>query len=224
MAYVQNRQVNVGELLTGTFHELTGIKRELAIYFGAFLVVGIITDVLGFAQGPLNFLAFLAYFAAQYWLYRAALKQAGIVYDDRFKVFSMLFMALLLTVPLYIAFAFIVVPGVLLASKWIMAPAFLVAEEMNLFEALGGSWRASENNLGAIAGAFTVICVIWLGLFVVLGGILSVLSGAAFGSPGGANGLSWVVIHILPVLLLGLSVSAYRALSNTEDSLVAVFE
>lgn len=229
MAYFQDRQTDVGTLINGTFQTLLGIRREVGFYFGAFLIAGLIVDIFEPLRGLVSVLTFLGYFAAQYWLYREALSKAGIAYDQRFKVFSFFGMAFILIFPIYFGFAFLVVPGVLLASKWIMAPTFLVAEEEDLFTSIGGSWKASQNNLWPIAGAFTVITIIWMVGFVVLAALAAAYKaligmGGLEVATGETTAIEWAAIHLLPVLLLGLSVTAYRELAGTDKDLVAVFE
>lgn len=229
MAYYQDRRVGVGELLTGTFQGLASIKRELAIYFAAFLVAGLIADFLEVLRGPINIATTIGYFAGQYYLYRAVLRQAGIIYDDAFKGFSFFLMAMILGVALYFSLIFFVVPAILLGAKWIMAPTYLVAEKGNLFDAIGASWRASSKNLLPLAMAFIVIWLIWLGLQGLFGGVSGASDTAAQGaglnySSNSLNAFGWIISHLLPVMLMGLSVSAYRALSESQNSLVAVFE
>lgn len=229
MAYYQDRQTSVGELLNGTFRELLAIRRELAIYFAVFFVVGLLTDLVSPIRGVSAFAAFCGYFVGQYWLYREALTRAGITVDERFKVFSLFFMAVLLAFPISIGFNIFYLPGILLASKWIMAPTFLVAERDDLFKAMGNSWRASENNMWSIAGAFTVLTILWVFIFMVsiaLAAGYEILLGTlgSFGTQLENSSVFWLGIHTFPVLLLGLSISAYRALGDDETSVAKVFE
>ena len=46
MAFIQTKRAGMGELLTGTFAHLALIWREIAVYFGVFLVIGLISDAL----------------------------------------------------------------------------------------------------------------------------------------------------------------------------------
>lgn len=226
MGYVQTRQITTGQMITGSFEQLTQIKRELAIYFGAFFAAGLIADLIEPLRGPLGIATTIGYFVGQYWLYRMALQASGVTVDDRWKVFSFFGMAMMLIFPIMIGMNFFVIPGLLLAAKWVMAPTFLVAGGRDLFQAIGDSWRASENNLVPLTLAFTVLCFIWIGLVVVFAGITTAFGGALTGIGGShaASAFEWLGFHVLPVLLLGLSLTAYRALADEDDSLVAVFE
>jgi hypothetical protein len=226
MAFIQHRCVTAGQLISGSFEELAAIKGEIGLYLLCFLIAGLVADFAGPVGGLVSIAATSGYFAGQYWLYRTALSRRGITVDHKFKVFSFFFMAAVLILPIYFGVILLVIPGILLASKWIMAPAYLVAEEMNLFEAIGASWRASSNNLLPIALAFTLIVLIWLGLFAAIGWLtggfenFTMETGLGSGS-GSMSELGWV---LLPLMLMGLSLAAYRSLSDQESSYVAVFE
>ncbi|MEO0907797.1 MAG: hypothetical protein AAFY07_09745 [Pseudomonadota bacterium] len=227
MAFIQTKRAGMGELLTGTFAHLALIWREIAVYFGVFLVIGLISDALNSSPdlAPLTAIiglaAIPAYFAGQYWLYRAAFKRLGAQYDPRFKVFSMFVMAVILGLAISIGMNFLIVPGLILAAKWVMAPSFLVAQERSFFDAMGDAWHASSGNSWQLTGAFTVLCVIWSVAFSFLVTLIRI--GDTVG-PARINAFEWLTFHILPVLLLGLSVAAYRLLAEDDTSLVEVFE
>jgi len=229
MAFIQTRRVGFGELLSESFAVLAAIRRELAIYFGIFLAVGLFSDFVGPPfDSVIGFAAFFGYFAAQYWLYRAALTSLGVSFDARYKIFSFFFMAILIGIAVSLASNFFLIPGLLLAAKWVMAPSFLVAEDRNLAEALGDGWNASNGNFGPILGAFTVMSFVWLfafGLLLTLGALVSEAITGRVGAGAGVSGLEWMLFHIYPVLLLGLSVAAYRALADDVNAdIVSVFE
>lgn len=233
MAYIQDRRVTTGELINGTFKEIAAIKRPLAMYFGFFFVAGLVGAVSSILSVLATIPLIIAYFTGQYLLYRSMLTKApslaSLNSGDAAKVIGFCLMAVLLAIPLNFAFAFLFVPGILLGAKWVMAPSFLAAEDCNLIEAIGASWRASSGNLTALALAFTVMWFIWFGMV----GVLSVLTGgfeAVFDSAAGISSLgvesstSSLVMHALPVLLMGLSVTAYKSLTDQSESLVAIFE
>ncbi len=235
MAYIQHKQVSTGELITGTFIELGRITFEIPLYLAAFLVIAVAANFVPSGVDWAWLPSMALYFWAQYYLYRMMLVRGGAVIDPRFKVFSLFLMAVLLTIPLYIGFAILVIPGAMLAAKYIMAPAFLVAEEITLMDALGESWRKSDTNFIAIFLAFMVMCIIWLAIMViwlaikVLGVTILTnmevqLAGTGMTTSEAGLELMWPFIHTLPLMLMGLSVTAYRALNHNESDLLAVFE
>lgn len=215
---VDERRTTVGELLGGTFAELAAIRRELAIYFGVFLVAGIVAGLELPFMWVVSIMAFVGYFVGQYMLYRAMLERAGMAYDQRTKVPGFFLMAVVLGMPLYVAFALLVVPGIILGAKWVMAPTFYVAREENPFEAIGRSWKASGHNTVHLSLAFAALLLLWLAVFM----LLSSLSAAA-STTFGVSALAWLGIHLLPVLLMGLSMAAYRRLSDEVSSLEDIF-
>ncbi|KWV92752.1 hypothetical protein [Erythrobacter sp. YT30] len=229
MGYIQDKRVSTGELINGTFRELVAIKQPLAYYFGFFFVAGLLTSLSSTLSALATIPLFIAYFAGQLHLYRQALGRGNLTSDDIASVFGFLLMAVILTIPLYIAVFFLVVPAVLLGAKWVMAPTYFAAEEMNVFEAISASWRGSEGNLGSLSLTFLLIWLIWLTMAIVGGALGGGLEGV-LGAIGGASrsgidgGVSSVIAHILPVLLMGLSVTAYKALNDPAESLVAIFE
>ncbi|MGB3166659.1 MAG: hypothetical protein WBA68_07795 [Alteraurantiacibacter sp.] len=217
MSYVQAKRADVGELLGGTFAALKRARKELAIYFGAFFAIGLFAGTSSTLGGLLAIGAFIGYFVGQYWLYQAMLRYAGLLQDERMRVFGLFFMALLLVIPVLVGLNFLFVPGVILVAKWVMAPAYLVAKPRNLFEALGESWRASDGNTVALALTVFVLGLIWVLAFVVLAAIGEIFGGSDEGSFG------WLAIHLLPVFLMGLSVTAYRRLVGDGAELREVF-
>lgn len=220
MPFIQTRTADIGDLFTGTFRELFSIKRELAIYFGLFIAAGIISDLETQLIGPIAILTTIGYFVGQYYLYRALLANTTGGYDPRFKVFSFTLMAMILVFPILFGFNLFYIPGLLLAAKWVMAPTFLVAEEIDLLEAMGSSWSASNNNLLSLSVVFTLLCLIWIAVFVL---VLGIADGVGPGN-GWEMSVIWSSMHILPVLLMGLSVTAYKQLNNSIEDVTAVFE
>ncbi|MBH5322846.1 hypothetical protein [Aurantiacibacter sediminis] len=217
MAFIQEKQANVGELLGGAFRALGTIKRELAIYFLIFAALTLLpTNSL--IPDFLFMLAVLAgYFVAQYMLYQAMLRKAGMMHDSGWRTVEFAVLAVLLSIPISIGLNFFVIPGLILIGKWIMAPTFLVARRQNLIEAIGDSWRASYNNTVHLTLAATLICTVWIIAFGVLTA-LAELAGIYF-----TDDLIWIWVHVLPVMLAGLSMAAYEKLSDETATLSEVF-
>ncbi|MDE1466502.1 hypothetical protein [Aurantiacibacter sp. D1-12] len=222
MSFVQQKRANVFDLLAGAFRELSEIRKELAIYFVIFAALLLFpTRWIGLGSSLVSSLVlFLGYFVAQYWLYQAMLRKAGMLQDGKWRIVEFFVMALVLIVPISIGLNLFVIPGLILIAKWIMAPTYLVAQKRNLIQAIGESWSASSENSVALTLAATVICVIWglsFGLAAALIGLADVMDVVA------GDDLFWLWVYFLPVLLAGLSMSAYRQLSDETASLTEVF-
>ena len=223
MAYIQTRQVTLGELLNGTFRNLSAIKRELAIYFAVVFAIGILQGFADVIDAIIGIAGFIGYFVGQYWLYQKMLVQTGSGTDDRFKVFSFFAIAALLIIPISIGLNFFVIPGLILCAKWVMAPSFLVSEPRNVFESIGDSWRASANNTLPLVLAVLILVFIWIAAIALLGALSALVSGI-LPLGGSQAGFGWINFNIFPVLMLGLSITAYRSLADDDTSLAAVFE
>lgn len=199
---------------------LGGIKTEIAIYFAVFAGAGLVADFAESSRSLIAVASFFGYFFAQYLLYQAALRKFGLLQDDAKRVPAFFGMALFLGLPIIVGLNFFFIPGVILAAKWLMAPAVLVARDEGLFEAIGVSWRESDQNTVSLALAFAILFIMWLIFFAVIAAIDGMIS-PNFSDMGA---LGWISFHALPMLLLGLSVTAYRHLADEgEDRLAEVF-
>jgi len=223
MAYTQSQSVTIADLLAGTFDELRGIPLQLVMYMVAFLTLGILADLGGpVARGVLGFLTIPAYFVGQYYLYQSMLRRSGLAVDPKFKALGMCGLAFIILIPIGIGLNVFYLPGLLLAAKWVLAPTIYVARDRSVFHAMTDSWEATNNNLISLSVAFLVLTVIWSVVFipvVLLGTGLNELIRLRDGSEPQPTTL-WLAFHLLLVVLLGLSVPAYRATAMPEETLV----
>ena len=219
-AYADKQPLAVGPLLTGTFHELVSIRGPLLLYLGVFVGLGLIGRLGAPLGGLITLVGLAGYFLGQYLLYRALLRHAGLMVEDGpIRVFRFFGMALVLGMAIYLASAFFVIPGLILAAKWVMAPAYLVAGSRGTFESIGDSWRASSGNTLALVVAFGLLGIAYLFLVGMAGAF-----GALSGLDQVADNLSvQLALHCLPLLLMGLSVTAYRTLNDEPERLAEVF-
>jgi hypothetical protein len=212
----EKAEVSTGELISGAFAELGESKREVAMYLGAFLLANIANELE--PGDALNLATLVGYFVAQYWLFRVILRKAGFAADGPFRVFHLFGMAIVIGAPVWIGAMFLFVPGIILAAKWVMAPSFLVATDKGVFDSMGASWSTSNGYTLQLSLAFTALFLI----FFVLIGIVSVVD-AQLEEIVGKKLLSGWTTHFLPLLLMGLSVTAYRQLQQAGQTLSDVF-
>jgi hypothetical protein len=223
MAFVQHDKLAAGELISASFTELAENRRAVLIYLGVFVVVGLVGSSLATALAPIAGLGglalFVGYFLAQYLLYRSVLRRAGqLIADDRIRIFRFMAMAVVIAITMTFAMYLFVIPAILIGARWIVAPCYMVATNKGLFASLGDSWSATSGNTLPLALAFTALFLVFMVLFVVVGTVDTALRDLA-----GANLATGVGVHFLPLLLMGLSVAAYRRLSDDAQSLSEVF-
>ena len=221
MASVVRPRLGVWRLLGGTFAELAAIPGPLALYFLFFAVMAFFSAWSAALMGLVAIISLPGYFIGQYLLYRAALDHGGrLAPDATFRVFRFAGMALLLAVPISIGFNVFVLPGLFFAAKWIMAPAYLVAGQRNIFESIGASWTVSDGNTVQIAVALALLVFLWT--LVLIGGV--VVAEDLFPSDAARTAVTLgFLVHLLPVMLLGLSVSAFKSLNRENEWLDTVF-
>lgn len=227
MGYVQTRTATTGELIGGTFGVLAESRREIGLYLLVFAGLGLLLSV-DLVAGFVSAASFLLYFPAQFWLGRKMLMRAGLKHDDRFRVFSLFAMAVILGFAIMVGFNFFWIPGIVLGAKWVMAPSYLVAGEGNLFDAIGQAWRTSDGNTVSLSLAYTAIGVIGLLAFwaVIIAASLTGTVIAETGNfvSGPVGGLFFSVsINVMAIMMMALSVAAYRLLSGQMEDLTEVF-
>lgn len=231
MAYINEpgssfgaEKASIGDLISGTFGELRENFKPILVYLGVFVLLNLFGDsnALSFGLSFDSFIPlvyFAVYFLAQYWLYEHILRGAGLVEEGKPKrVFRFFGMAVVIGIALSFANSFFVIPAVILCGRWITAPSFLVASDCGVFESIGESWRTSSGNTLSLSVAAFVMGLIFILLFTVL----SALEDALFGWSG--DGIfTNLAFHILPLLLMGLSITAYRRFAEPDANISDVF-
>lgn len=222
-SFAQDKRASLGELIGGTFAELAAIRGELALYVLGFAAFDVLGSILPATEGFVSVLTFFGYFAAQHWLYERMLAKAGLLDAPGWRILQFIALAILLGFPIILGANIFVVPGIILAAKWIMAPTYLVATGRGVIEAASDSWRASDHNTANIALAFCLMFLLWVLLVAVVGGVTGAIVRFNSGLVEPSEILSGLWIHGLPLLLMGLSMAAYRCLNHEGAQLAKVF-
>ena len=218
-SFTTRAEVDFGVLLSLTFGNLRVIWRQVLAYLAVVVVLAFTLPLLGGV--PLGALGFVLYLAGQYWLYRSLFAARGMLMTPRYHLVAFGLLSLLLILPIMFGLALFVLPGLFLVARWIAAPAFIVARGRGAIGAAGDSWDAVRGSTIRIVGALIVI-----GLIVsLIGGLAGMIDGALAGidAYGAAKPANLVQVHILPLLLLGLSVATYELLGPEDTMIEDVF-
>ena len=222
MAFLETGELSVGELITASFAELTANRREIAIYLGAFLLVDVAGALIPGSRawlGSGGLLMLGGYFVGQYLLYRTMLRRAGHAgAESGFHIFRFVGMALMIGIALLFAANLFLIPAIVLAARWIAAPCYVVAADKGAIAAIGESWSVTNGNTLSLSLAFTALALVFFALFVGFAAVESVAQ-TVLGTRLGFG----LAMHVLPLLLMGLSVAAYRRLNHEGKDLAAVF-
>ncbi len=215
-SYPIRREVSYGALMEQTFGNLRLIWREMLAYLAVATVLGLGMPLFGDKSG--GFFELLFYFAGQYWLFRSLLKKRGMLRTQRIHFLSFFGLALLLILPIMFGLVMLIVPGLFLVARWIAAPACIVATGQGAFGAAGASREAVR---GQTAKVMTAVVVLFLIMVAIMTAIASI--DRALGSRADMELMNLLWGHLLPLLLLGLSVATYERLGSEDTTIEDVF-
>lgn len=104
--------------------------------------------------------------------------QFGAALGDGFRFFFPLFIvALLVGIGLMIGFILLIIPGLILAVRWIVAAPIVVVEREGPTRAIGRSAELGEGHRWAIFGLFLLFLVFTYGSIIILGMVLAATVG-----------------------------------------------
>lgn len=215
-AYGVRRDLSMATLMSHSVRNLALIWRQVLVYLAVFALLGLSMPLFG--SQSTGMVGFLLYFAGQYWLFRALLKSRGLLQTTRIRFFAFIGLAIALILPIIFGLAVLIVPGLFLVSRWIAAPAFIVAQGQGVFAATESSASAVRGNTARVAGAAVVLFLIG----VAISGVLEVI-GRALGWADGIGALDLVEGHLLPLALLGLSTATYELLGPEDSDIEEIF-
>jgi len=123
-----------------------------------------------------------------------------------------------------IGLVLLVVPGLILAARWLLAAPILLAEETTVGDAMSHSWDATAGSWGKLIVAQLIVAVPLLVAFgvIVVAGIAS--DAEVVETPSLAASLAGnAAINLFSVASVVLAVAAYRAIVPTSETLAEVF-
>lgn len=221
MSFLDRPQLSAGELITAAFGELANSGREILIYLAAFLGLEIAGALLPTSPvaGLVGLALLGAYFVGQYLLYRTILRRSGHVPPDgRIRIFRFIAIAIVIGLALLFASYLFLIPAIIVGGRWVTAPCYIVATDKGVFASLGESWSATSGNTLPMSLAFLAMVLIFGVALVVFGAIAAAIEGML-----GVDLTFGFVGHFLSLLLMGLSIAAYRRLNDEGVELAAVF-
>lgn len=217
--YGAGREADFGALMSRTFGNPRDIGREVAAYMVAVAVLALVLPLVGAEISGIAGL--LLYFAGQYWLFRRLMQTRGLLESRRIHPFAFVGLAAILIVPIALGIGLLVLPGLFLAARTIAAPAFVVARGDNALIAISASWDAVRGHSGKLMGALVLMFVAVSILGSVTTGFDRALGYSGAGSETGP--ISVIQIHLLPLLMLGLSTATFELLGPEDTSIEDVF-
>lgn len=235
--------VRAGELISGMVEEISIYRAAVLRYLAVFIpleFVASLTDSMigtsnsldatglsaraGFANGPVGLLALLVNVYGQLLLFRQMLRANTVAGTPPGHYLGFLALGILTFLGVSFSTLFFVVPGLFVAARWLMSPAFFATGETGVFGAMSASWRGTRGCTKAVMLALLVMLLIYLFAAALVGSLFSGLS--AIGETArdlGAALASAAAGEIWSVLLISLSVATYRGIAQPVRKLTEVF-
>lgn len=238
---VEQSKISVGELQNG-FTEIIGENsRDILIYLaimvpfvcGAVIVdellgwipdtlAGELTSIVRYSRdsGPIGLIIWLATVIGHYVLFERILLGPNADIPNRgMRIFGFIGLAIISYLGVGFATIFLVIPGIFVAGRWLLAPAFFVSQGGGVFSSLGQSWDHVRGNTRTIVLAFVVLALLFLIAMTVLN-MFEAMVGLSFVSAL----IDAIAGETFGVALIALSASAYRLLAESAHNISEVFE
>lgn len=169
-------------------------------------------------QLPLGIIGFIVAYALTLTLLKASAAPGDAAPRPRFGAYFGL--GFVSGVGILLGLVLLVVPGLILASRWMIATPMLLNEEATIGESLSESWHATANNWGKLIVAQIVVMAPLIAGMAVL-----------FATAGEVDETVSLPVSIVSNVLLSmwsigavvLSVAAYRLIRPVSDGLADVF-
>lgn len=212
------RPLDFGTLLTRSLDNVRLIWWQVLVYLALVAVFALAAQLVGIRS--VGGAGLLVYLVGQYWLYHALIKARGLIETPRYHLFAFAALAAMLIIPIMLGLAAFVLPGLFLVARWIAAPTFVVARGEGAIAAAGDSWQAVRGHTGKLVGAL-ILAFVGSSLIGAITGLITGGVGELVGT--GANLVTQIEVHLLPLLLLALSVATYELLGPQDSSIEEVF-
>ncbi len=236
----ENRKINVGDIYRELSEVVATNRRPIFTYVLIFVPLTTLANWLDVRyglvdtgsssawqmrdeNGAFGFLVLLASLAGQYVLFERLLFTSRDAPARAARMLGFVGLAIVSFLGVVGAAIFLIIPGLFVASRWLMCPAFYVGEEKGVFEALGASWERTRGNTGAVMLAIVLFVVVAAAVGSIIGGIgMAIVGGLPFFSwifflANGLASETWTV------LIVSLSVGTYRLLGSPAAELADAF-
>jgi hypothetical protein len=159
-------KVSLGEMIASSSQLARVHFLALLVYVAALTVIGAALDMLPRGGGSAGN---IGSFLAGYFLYEYLLRKEGLMAAGRTgrSIWSYLGVSLLTGIATALGFVLLIVPGLILAARWSIAPGIVVAEGRPVTQAMSASWAATRASQWSIVALYVI-----LGLVVFVPGIL----------------------------------------------------
>lgn len=209
-----DRVVTLDVLIAQTFACIKRSPAAVGIYLLVFTILGVIGDMLETeklegASAAMRIGAGIAGIIGGYLLLQAMVAAVGqLTSDGRRRYLAYFGQAILLALGVMAGFILLIIPGVIIACRWVMAPVLLVGRGDGAVEGLGRSWELTRGHALTIFLASLVTGLIMIIPIVVVGVAVALVPGAeeGIGAIGGSIGVN-LIASLYTVLSSAMAVA-----------------
>ncbi|QFT77627.1 glycerophosphoryl diester phosphodiesterase membrane domain-containing protein [Erythrobacter sp. THAF29] len=235
------REATLSNLLNQTFAELGANTQLVAIYLAITIPLSAVaafyqggeTTIAGFDFGftigenllALGALAVIVVLAAviasvvlQFWLYAGMVRRSTELNLSRFWPWIGIY--ILATLGITFGFLFLIVPGIIIAIRWLIVLPLVIEGKLPAMDTFGESWELTRGRSWSIFGAAVIL---FIGLAVigsVLGGVSSLVGGISSIPAAVVSGFAEA---LSTAVFTAFAVGAYRLLRDDTEELAEVF-
>ena len=224
--------ITTGDIQRGTSQKLEFFRKDVLTYLAIFIpatAVASYADVsLGLLSptntgqlyerenGPIGLIVLIASVIFQCRLFGTMLGKG----DVSGRYLGFIGMAIVTFFGVGLATIFLIVPGLIVAARWLMAPCIYLDQQRGVFDALGESWNRTRGNTKEVILAILLFVVVMVVIALVIGGVIGL-----FGAPAMLAYLTDAIVgEVATVILIAMSVTTYGMLSGQGEELASVFE
>lgn len=113
----------------------------------------------------LGVLVFIAATIASYFFIQALLRNLGILGEDQgMRILGFLGMSALITLGMIGGLILLIIPGLIFAARWSIAPSLFIAQGQKAIQAMGSSWNTTKGNEVSIIVAMIAMSILFYAL------------------------------------------------------------
>lgn len=167
----------------------------------------------------IGIVAMIITFAAQYFLTAAMLNSRNELRDNRLRLLPYVGLYILFMIAMIFGFILLVVPALIMITRWSIAPCFLIAGEKGVIESFGASWEATSGLSWHIFGGILVLAIVGGSLIFVITGAAVAVSEFSIGTSILAN----LVSNTFTAIFMAFAVAVYHLLADNTEATSEVF-